>query len=281
MRIITLLARHGTAQYGDAVSAIDDFFGRRMPGVVRDLLVIDNALPEDHAATLGPGRALIGGPNSHWEFSAWDRGVSYLGARLDGYDWVHLATSAFRALGTDHLARFDGGLLGLMQDRKSAIGHIDHYDDSVIIRGHSLCSWLRSSFVFVRASEVRGLGSLISIPDPRPFFSGDPASPFRADAPLSANYRQYLLSWLTGRGTGQGVQWHSRFDLSPETLGRFEAKAAAILNEQLLSSRLSAQGCSLVDVTWLAAQRARMRPDQPLGPIPDWKRQIASRSRPS
>jgi hypothetical protein len=277
MRIITLLARHGTAKYGDAVSAIDDFFARRMPGVARDLLVIDNALPPDHAATLGPGRALIGGSNRHWEFSAWDRGLSYLGARLDGTDWVHLATSAFRALGTDHLARFDGGLMGLLRDPRSALGHIDHYDDSVTIRGHSLRCWLRSSFVFVRAAELRGLGSLVSIEDPRAFFSGDPAAPFRADAPLSANYQRYLLGWLTGHGTGQGVTWHSRFDLSLETLGLFEAKAAAILNEQLLSARLSAQGCSLIDVTWLAARRARMGSRQPLGPIPDWKRQVADR----
>jgi hypothetical protein len=228
-------------------------------------------------ATLGPDRAVIGGPNSHWEFSAWDHGVSYLGARLDGYDWVHLATSAFRALGTDHLARFDGGLMGLLQDRRSAIGHMDHYNDAVRIRGLSLCCWLRSSFVFVRAAELRGLGSLVSIQDPRAFFSGDPAAPFRADAPLSANYQQYLLGWLTGGGTGQGVKWHSRFDLSLATLGLFEAKAAAILNEQLLSSRWSEHGCSLVDVTWLAARRARMRPGQPLGPIPDWRRQIADR----
>ena len=77
---------------------------------------------------------------------------------------------------------------------------------------------------------------------------------FRPSAPLSANYQKYILDWLTGNGTGQGVEWHSRFGLTPESLPFFEAKASAILNEQMLSVRLRAQGCALLDATWLATR---------------------------
>jgi hypothetical protein len=277
MRIITLLARHGTATYPDAVEAIDGLFTRQMPDVAHDLLVIDNSLAEHHHEDFGLGRTLIGAPNTHWEFSAWERGVSYLGKRIDHYDFVHLATSAFRTLYIRYLDRFDARMLGLVRGRGAAVGHIDFYNEPVIIGDRSLRSWLRSSFVFLPTAELQLLGSLVSIDDPRPFFSGDPEFPFRGDAPLSANYRQYIINWLSGAGAGQGVEWHSRFELTQEMLSLFEAKAMAILNEQMMSSRLRAQGCALVDATWLAARRAQLPEGEPLGAIPGWRRQITQR----
>jgi hypothetical protein len=278
MRIITLLARHGTATYGDAVEAIDELFARQMPSVAHDLLVIDNDLPDDRHEHLGPGRTLVGAPNTSWEFSAWHRGASFLGEGLDRYDFVHLATSAFRTLYTRYLDRFDVGMLELVRGRAAAVGHIDYYDGPVVIGDRALRSWLRSSFVFLPPLELRLLGSLVSFDDPRSFFSGSPGCPFRSEAPLSANYRQYILGWLTGRGTGQGVEWHSRFELTGETLGLFEAKTMAILNEQMMSSRLRAQGCALVDATWLAARRSQLTAaDEPLGAIPGWRWQITQR----
>jgi hypothetical protein len=283
MRIITLLARHGTATYGDAVAAIDAWFTRQMPDVAHDLLVVDNALPEHHRESLGPGRTLIGAPNTHWEFSAWERGLLHLGENMDRYDFIHLATSAFRTLYTGYLARFDTSMLGLIRGRAAAVGHIDYYNEPVTIGAFSATvdtgvrSWLRSCFVFLPPLELRLLGSLVSINDPRRFFSGNPQCPFRSDAPLSPNYRQYIIGWLTGRGTGQGVEWHSRFELTKATLSRFEAKAMAILNEQMMSARLRAQGCALVDATWLAARRARHPEDEPLGAIPGWRWQVAQR----
>jgi hypothetical protein len=278
MRIVTLLARHGTATYSDSVEAIDALFKRQMPDVAHDLLVIDNTLPEHHQASLEGGHTLVGAPNTHWEFSAWDRGTAWLDAGLDRYDLVHLATSAFRTLYTRYLDRFDAGMLGLVRGRAAAVGHIDYYNEPVTIGGMSLRSWLRSSFIFLPPAEVRLLGSLVSIADSRSLFSGDPASPFRSDACLSANYRNYIIDWLAGPGTGQGVEWHSRFELNHETLSRFEAKTMAILNEQMLSARLRAQGCALVDATWLATRHARLRTGEPLGAIPAWRWQVTSRN---
>ena len=278
MRIVTLLARHGTATYADAVAAIDGWFARQMPDVAHDLLVIDTALAPPHHERLGGGRDLIGAPNTHWEFSAWDRGLAWLGPRLETYDFVHLATSAFRMLHTGYLDRFDAGMLERLRARAAAVGHIDHYDAPVIIGDRSLQCWLRSSFIFLPPTELRLIGSVVGVDDPRPFFSGDPLSPFRADAPLSATYRDYILGWLTGPGTGQGVEWHSRFDLTLATLRRFEAKTMAILNEQVLSARLRAQGCALVDAAWLGAQHARLAEGESLGAIPGWQWQIARRA---
>jgi hypothetical protein len=51
----------------------------------------------------------------------------------------------------------------------------------------------------------------------------------------------------------------------------------AILNEQILGSRLRARGCALVDATWLATRRRLLPPGEPLGVIPGWRWQITQR----
>ena len=108
--------------------------------------------------------------------------------------------------------------------------------------------------MFLRAAAELGiLGSAVSAGDRDRWFSGNPERPFRDDAPLSANYKRLITDWLGGLDTGQGVSWHSQI-AADERLALFEQKALAILNEQLLSARLRAAGCQLVDVTWLASR---------------------------
>ncbi len=277
-RVVTLLARHGTAKYRDAVPDIRALFAQQMPEFGHETVVIDNALDRDHVEQFGPGVTLIGGDNAAWEFSAWDCGIAHLGPRFDEYDWVHLATSAFRQLYTRYIDRFDADMLGLLAGRAAAVGHIDYFNEPVAFAGRSLQSWLRSSFVLLPPTELRLLGSLNSVTDRSRLFSGDPAAPFRAAAPLSAAYQGNILGWLTGEGTGQGTEWHSRFALSEQTLRFFEDKTVAVLNEQMLTSRLRVQGCNIVDATWLATRAGQSFPAvRPLGVIPDWRVQVTSR----
>jgi hypothetical protein len=276
MRVLTLFVRHGTAKYGDALDELRTFQRSRLPSVHHDFLVIDNGPGE--LSTVGtPGGEVIRGSNQFWEFSAWDDGLRYVGSRAQDYDFVHLVTSAFRTLYTRYIDRFDLGMLERVAGRGVAVGHIDYYNDPVELLGYPARAWIRSSFFFVPPAELATLGSLVGVAEPSRFFSGDPAKPFRADAPLSENYQRYIFDWLTGPGTGQGVTWHSRFTLSRETLPFFEAKAMAMLNEQMLAVRLRRQGCALVDATWLATWIAQSGNSEELGPIPHWRIQLAQR----
>jgi hypothetical protein len=278
LRIVTLLARHGTAKYPTAAIDLEALFRRTLPGVSHALVLIDNSLPADHQEPPQECRSLIGGDNRAWEFSAWDRGLAWLGPRLADFDLIHLATSAFGALHAGYLERFSPGMLARIPQaqaagRPMAVGHIDFYPRPITVLGHRSRHWLRSSYIFLTPATVRGLGTLTTLSRPAGFFSGNPTAPFLAEAPLSGAYRRYILDWLTGPGTGQGTLWHSRFTLSAETLALFEAKTTAILNEHLLSIRLREQGCTLADATWLAG-----RSDPLLPPIPPWPRQLAARS---
>lgn len=276
LRIATLFVRHGVEKYTDSLEALLEQQARSLAGTEREVLVIDNALPEAHHETLQPGVTLIGGANTAWEFSAWDSGLAYYGAGLRRFDLVQLVTSAYRELYNDYIPLCDTALLTALRGRSLALGHIDQYGAPVTLMGRRSQSWIRTSYLFLPPAELLLLGSLVSLRDEAPFFTDDPANPFRDDAPLDAEYRQNILGWLTGAGTGQGTAWHSRFDLTAETLPRFRAKTMAILNEHSLTIRLRAQGCATLDATWAGRQ---LRAGTPLAgrALPHWQEQLASR----
>jgi hypothetical protein len=273
MRILTVFARHGVAKYPRALDELRAFQKARLPSVHHDILVVDNA----HRATPAvepPDCKILVGSNRVWEFSAWDEGLAHVGRRVWEYEYVHLVTSAFRTLYTRYIDRIDQPLLERVAGRGLAIGHIDYYNTPIVLLGNRSQAWIRSSFFFIPPAEIATLGSFVGIENGAEFFSGNSDHPFRSDAPISENYRNYIIDWLTGPGTGQGVVWHSRFIINPETLLYFQAKVIAMLNEQMLAIRLQRQGCALVDATWLAAlDRTR----KTIGPFPAWQTQLSER----
>lgn len=277
LRVLTVLARFGTHQYEHAVPDINDWFARKMPSVERTLVVVDNARPRD-AVERQDGTIIIGGDNSASEFSAFDRAMEFVGPDVWSYDLVHFATSAFNRLYVAYLERFDAALLGRASTRPVCIGHIDCYNAPIEALTYRSQHWVRSCFFFLPPAEAKALGSFVSVADPAVFFSGDPLHPFRPAAPLDAQYRDYITQWLAGQDVGQGVAWHSSFALTADTLPAFERKAQAILNEHLLSVRLRALGCHLVDVTWLSTMQRHASADEIVWTTP-WREQLANRDR--
>jgi hypothetical protein len=276
MRVVTILVRTGTREYRDAEDQIAAMFREQLPGVERHMVVVDNALPAETTES-ATGRVVIGGDNRAREFSAFDRGIAHLGGTIWDFDFVHLATSAFNTLYTAYVHRFGSDLLCAMRALPVCLGHLDCYNEPVDVLLYRSQHWVRTCFLFVPPSELKALGSLVSVPRPGLFFSGDPSRPFRQDAPISTTYRRYILDWLTGGDIGQGVRWHSGFELNGDTLALFEKKATAILNEHLFAIRLRAVGCHLVDVTWLATV-VRRRRDARIPWFTDWKSQLAERA---
>jgi hypothetical protein len=277
-RVLTILARYGTEQYAGAEREFAELFGRQMPAVDRDVLVVDNARPRHAVEDRADGTTVIGGDNSAREFSAFDCAIDFIGSRIWSYDLVHFATSAFNRLYVAYLDRFDTRLLEALTGRAVCVGHIDCYNEPVDVLTYRSQHWIRSCFFFMPPAEVRALGSFVSVNDPARFFSGDPGEPFREDAPISHRYREYITNWLTGGDIGQGVEWHSTFALTRETLPEFEQKTRAILNEQLLGIRLRAMGCRVIDVTWLSAMLRHSAPHDITWNTP-WREQLANRDR--
>jgi hypothetical protein len=277
MRILTMLVRHGTDAYQSAVEDVSTLFARQMPSVEWDLLVIDNSLPEDYKEEIGSNHTLIGGSNAQREFSSWDSGVKHLGDGLLNYDLINLATADFRELNPFYLNRVNAETLQLAFSTDSfanfgrnfveryVVGHIDYYNDLIPVFGKPFQAWLKSSFLFLVPDDVKTLGSLVSIADPAAVFTGDPAAPFRIEAPLPDNYKQHMLKTIAGSY------------ISAETLPSFQNKVLQILNEQLLSVRLRAQGCAMLDGSWLSTRaESLLLTNDPLGFVPRWISQVTT-----
>ncbi len=275
MRVLTILLRHGTEKYGDAEHRIDDIFARQMPEVERHTLIVDNLLPPHVAERTGERKTVIGGDNGFWEFSGWDRGIAFAGSNIFSYDLVHLVTSAFFTLYVKYLDRINTRMLETVAGRPVCLGHIDCFNEPVRFLSFYSQHWLRSCFLFLPPAELKALGSLVSFRDAGMLFTGDPAEPFREDAPISKNYQNYILGWLTGSDIGQGVEWHSSFVLDRATLPYFQEKTLAMINEHMLSVRLRALGCRTTDVTWLATKMAQAAAEIPWST--GWRTQLAER----
>lgn len=274
MKILTLFARYGTEKYSGVDASIREHLASALPEAHRDFVIIDTALGVDYVPREEGGVLVLGSSNDHWEFGAWNWALRFLGSRVYEYDYLHFVTSAFYFGYIDfhHFASMD--MLDAYRGRAVALGHIEVYNSPVTCSGVRFQSWLRSSYMFIPPAEIWMLGDLVTLRDRSTVFSDDCRNPFLANAVLSDNYRQNLISWLTGPGTGQGVQWHSRFDLDPSNFGYFTNKAAAIINEMALSWRLRGQGCALVDMTWL---HRVMESGAPPSVVPSWHRQLIDR----
>lgn len=277
MRIATILARFGGEQYPHAEEEIRETFTRLMPAVSRTVVIVDNALPRGLVQER-ERVVLLGGDNSAREFSAFDCALDFIGADIWSYDLVHFATSAFNRLYVAYLERFDTTLLEAITGRAVCAGHIDCYNEPIDVLTYRSQHWIRSCFFFLSPADAKALGSFVSVVDGGPFFSGNPDEPFRVDAPISARYREYITQWLTGGDIGQGVEWHSSFALTRDTLPAFEQKARAILNEHLLSIRLRALGCHPADVTWCSSMLRHSSPEQ-ISWGTSWREQLANRDR--
>jgi hypothetical protein len=223
------------------------------------LLTLDNALPLSTDPDVSAVNGVVAGDNRAWEFSAWDKGVQRVGAEIWSFDLVHLVTSAFNTLYTAYIPRVTTDMLKWVAEHPVFLGHIDCFNEPVQLLSYYSQHWTRSCFIFLRPAELKALGSLVTVGRGSGFFSGDPLAPFSAMAPLSANYQRNIISWLTGADIGQGVCWHSAFELGPDRLRYFEDKTLAILNEHLLSIRLRAMGCAGIDVTWLHGRMGEMQ----------------------
>jgi hypothetical protein len=254
MRVLVVFVRHGTDKYRNALDDLNRIYQMRAPGLARQTIVVDNAIPVGVSEEYGPDRTLIGGDNTSWEFSGWQRALDELGSEVKCFDAVHFVSSAFQMLYTDYLDRFSPQIVEVVAQRAVCTGHIDYYPHPIRFGAYISRHWIRTSFWLINTFELMRLGKLVSIKDRRGLFSRDGDWPFDINGPISLGYQGLMYDWLTSeQGTGQGAPWHSRLDLNVEDDRKlFEAKAIAIMNEHLLSIRLRAQGTYVVDMTCLA-----------------------------
>ena len=274
MRILSLFIRYGNSDYKGAYRALMDFYAC-MPGVNVESVLIDTALPAGAGAWIGPMGCMLAGDNLRREFSGWDTAITRYRAQLGEFDLVHLVTSAFQNEYNGFYPLVCGEMLDYVHRTPGVmLAHVDAYPEPVRLLGRRFQTWGCSKFLFARPTDLLALGGLAGPFSGTDFFSEGGDDPFRADAPLSANYSRFLLDWLTGDGLPHG-KWHSVFRYSAENIAKFQAKALSILDEHSLSMRIRESGVQIVDYTWWHANKNHVWNIQP----PDELVQVQVRNR--
>lgn len=215
------------------------------------LVAVDNARSGSWENELAPDVTQIGGDNSAWEFSGFDRGLAWLEESRGLTDYVLLVTDAFRAYGDDYLGWFDQALVDMARGNKAVVGWVDSFGRPCSLGETSYESWLRTSFLLAPVTALQHARPLALPLNREEIFSGDPAAPWLPDSPVGPELRRAIEGWLVeGRAEASGPEegWHSRFSLDAQSLSFFERKAMAILREHHLSIRLRASGVPCFDL---------------------------------
>ncbi|MEL7061761.1 MAG: hypothetical protein AAGN46_17175, partial [Acidobacteriota bacterium] len=264
LKLSVVFVQYGREKYSGALEKLFVVLDR-LEAVEAHVAVVDNADEGawDHEVT--DRLTHLGGDNSAWEFSAFDRGLAWFRDRRQANDrpaddLVLLVTDAYRAYGDDFLDLWTDEAFRLAAHHPVTIGWIDSLLRPLELLGHGYRDFVRSSFVLGSPTVFDRVAPLAYPLDPAAFFSEDPAHPFRRDAPMSEDLKDFLIAWLTGR---QGKvrfeqRWHSRFDLDARSFEFFRRKVLAILREQLLSARLQAAGIPCLDLRMVAELEERV-----------------------
>ncbi len=203
--------------------------------------VVDNARPGDWTHRDAEGVVHVGGDGWAREFSAFERGLSVLESMGRRTDVFALVTDSVLAYGENILDFVDDQALACCHRLQACVGWVDTWGEGCEIADLGFPAWLRTCCVLVPAAVLPLIRPLAADLEPLSLFEEGPAEPFSPEARISDKVRQCLVEWLTTekvRSPHLRWHWHSRFDLTPVTRPFFQAKASAILREQLLSARL-------------------------------------------
>ncbi len=213
------------------------------------VVVVDNANPGYWQHEVSDRIVQIGGDNSAWEFSAFDRGLEFLAARDRPTDIYAFVTDAFLAYGDDYLELIDEATLRYCLELHSPVGWIDSFMQDLGACGYSYRDWMRTSLFFLPAQLLPEITPLTTPLEPEAIFGPTADSPFSESTPLSTRLREHLLAWLTKEESDITLNevWHSQLELTDRSFDFFKAKTTAILREHLLSARLQAKGIACYD----------------------------------
>ena len=261
-RLAVVFVQYDRRKYSLALEKLIALLAR-LRAVDFRVLVVDNANPGHWYHDVSDKLTQIGGDNSAWEFSAFDRGIAFLAESGETADLYAFATDAFLAYGEDYLDLIDDTTIEACLTLGAVIGWVDSFGQELDLLGQAYRDWVRTSLFFLPPHVLSTLSPLTTPFDAETIFSADFAAPFHPTAPLSHNLQQLLLAWLT-RDATSGVElaevWHSQIDLNARSYPFFKAKASAILREHLLSARLQAAEIPCYDFRLIHRLPASGRP---------------------
>lgn len=242
LRVTVLFVYADLERYGFAHHALDMLLTEFNPATTH-LIKINNWQPDDPLTSIGHNRHNVGGDNSAWEFSAWDKGIRAADTLNIQSDIVLFFNDAL--FNSIHQS-FDMHYFSTMYNHVTlsrlslgVLGHVDQSELNCAIHGMPSVHHMRSNS-FAITSDL--------LPKIRlTYYDAHSVSEFLPEkwtgqlftehAPLSSEFKTFLTWWMT-----KGWPRSAEYPLCQEHWPLIRAKLTAILNERMLSIQLQQAG---------------------------------------
>jgi hypothetical protein len=248
MKLVILYVQYKPKSYTGSFEQLKSYVDK-IPFCKKQYFIIDNEYEGDVVQEIGNEVSKIGGDNSSWEFSGWQKGLDFLNAQKIEYDLVLLCNNAFLMNdGSSLLERYAARAAYLSYFLQSVVGRADSYGKEFQIESHKMKSWVCTNSFFIPRRFIQKIKSVITFNShdmerflPVEYNSGEI---FLKEAAISQWYMdKALIEWLT-------KNWHGSFSLSNNTWDIFSRKVHSILNEVVLTARLRESGARVLDYRW-------------------------------
>lgn len=239
LRLAILFLRYDNGKYPGAFESVKKYLENVSAEKV--YFIIDNLNEGSYVNKNEENEYLVGGDNSDWEFSGWQRGVQVLNQLNIKYDVILFINDAFLAYGWSILQnpRLDE-IISKIMVCKALVGQLDTKGTKLESVGNDVSEWICTNCFFVAYDLLQIIESVVSVhySEMDSFIDSeyyDDVPLFKLDAPLSNAYKSMIIQWLT-------EEWHSKFKINNKTWAFYRHKVCAILNEGLLTAKFKKRG---------------------------------------
>lgn len=246
MKLLVLFLQYDTKKYPESFEKACIYIEKIRCSKI--YIIIDNAHENKDTKKINYNTYIIGGDNSAWEFSGWDKGLEFANKNDIDYDIVLFVNDAFFAYGwsiLENAATYK--LANITKNHEAFMGQLDTKGYPMKIYGKNVSSWICSNAFFMHKKILNLLDKITSVVenDLNYFlYKSFNESYFLPNAPLDENYKNMARNWLT-------KEWHSKIIVSEKNWGFFRKKVQAMLNESLLTSRIRSLGFEIISYAQL------------------------------
>jgi hypothetical protein len=235
VRILILFLTYGNRYKG----SLEKFLGIcELIKSEKRLIIIKNDLEDTCVRQINDWTFEIGGDNSVFEFSGWQRGIESEAARSFKPQMYLIANDAFLASGFHALPALDDDIINILYRNKLLAGHKTHYPI------HDLSPYIQTHFFLVHSEIIEKLGSIVSENSSEKYLKPEHSDNiFTENEIWSETFKNFIYYFLTQRRHGKGLK------LSSENYNIFKRKGLCMINEIFLSLRIKRLNYRIVDLT--------------------------------
>lgn len=233
INLVVLYLQYDTNKYKDSFVKLQEYLS--VLDCNKQIVVIDNKFESDYFRW-NKGIVEINGDNSGWEFSGWDKGLSYLKETNIQYDAILFVNDSFLnpgAGGSPDLIINNEQLNSCIENNAFISNTVSQAHVKLELNGIDVSTWSRSHCFILSKPMIDYLGHIQSYDINflnKCIKEEKHHRYFKTDAPLNESLKTLIINWLSG-------YWHSAFVIE-ENWELFRMKTLAFFNEITLSARI-------------------------------------------